>query len=94
MSSKGNKKDFLNKKRKQSNEKEENSDNNSNDNLDLDEEEKSLKKNPGNKTNVKNTSNSEKYNDDILVGKDEVTLIVNKIIFFLINSTKFFELFL
>ena len=78
MSSKANKKDFLNKKRKQSNEKEENSDNDSNENSDLVQEDKHANKNTGSKSNAKNSSKPEKYNEDILVGKDEVTLIVKK----------------
>lgn len=77
MSSKANKKDFLNKKRKQANEEEEeNSENNSSVNLDLGEGDKSTSKNTGSKNNSKISSKSEKYNEDILVGKDEVTLIV------------------
>lgn len=76
MSSKANKKDFLNKKRKQTNEDEENSENNSSANLDLNEGDNSTSKTTGNKNNSKNSSKPEKYNEDILVGKDEVTLIV------------------
>ena len=76
MSSKANTKDFLNKKRKQINENEENSENNSSANLDLNEEDKPTSKITSNKSSAKNSSKHEKYNEDIQVGKDEVTLTV------------------
>lgn len=87
MSSKANKKDFLNKKRKQVSEDEENSANNSSANLDLDEGEKSTTKNAGSK----NSSKGEKYNEDILVGKDEVTLIVNRHFIYFDAESKLFS---
>lgn len=86
MSSKANKKDFLNKKRKQSNEDEENSEHNSSANLDLSEDNKQTSKNTSNKSSAKNSSKPEKYNEDILVGKDEVTLIVNKLTYFIYKN--------
>jgi len=79
MSSKGNKKDFLNKKRKQISDEEENSEQNNSENLSLNDDEKLTNKNASGKLTSKNSGKPEKYNEDILVGKDEVTLIVNNI---------------
>jgi len=79
MNSKSNKKEFLNKKRKPSSEDEDNSEKSLSEELDLNENKKQTDKNQSKSSSNKNSKNSEKYNDDILVGQDEVTLIVKNL---------------